>query len=239
MIKDNIHDIIKEYPDMFRLVIYKYPMDFTKNKRNKNKKNIIPNSSDRSKDISINRTKRTLHDYVRCNDFDLFVTFTFSPKKVDRYDLNAVYKKMQGWLFRQRQEYPNFKYLIVPERHKDNAIHFHALMQNYPFKLKKSKVVANGNRVYNIPEWRFGFTNATLLPADEKQKVGAYIAKYISKDMALIHNRRRYWCSKNLEIPTSHYNKLYDLNLSGHMQSTNIVQVTDYNVIYQVNKNDI
>lgn len=129
----------------------------------------------------------------------MFVTFTFNPKKVNRYDLNACYLKMQSWLWRQQKKSNNeMKYIIVPEKHKDGAIHFHAVMSNYPGMIKKTNVIQNNRRVYNLTSFRFGFSNMQYLD-DDKQKVAAYVCKYITKDMITVSNRRRYWASKNLQ----------------------------------------
>src|SRR5690606_10827465 len=98
-----------------------------KNKKNKFKKQI----DDISIIKSLARSRRTIFDYALCNDFDLFVTFTFDPRKVNRYDMAATYVKMQSWLARhqrkQLEKQDTFRYIIVPEKHKDGAIHFHAL----------------------------------------------------------------------------------------------------------------
>lgn len=218
---------------MFRIMLYKNP--YTPRPVDQTKK-IFHLFSESSLDSSVRRTRRTLHDLVRCNDFDLFVTFTFDPRRVDRYDMVATYTKMQSWLRRQHIKNNDFKYLIVPEKHQDGAIHFHALMSDYPFSLKKTNVIQNSRRVYNITAFRFGFTNATHVPVDDKDKVGNYIAKYISKDMILLSNRRRYWSSKNLLKPITHYNSVYDLDLYRHLNHKTEILETDYNVIYDVPK---
>lgn len=223
---------------MFRVMIYKTP--YTPKPKKENKlKNMIKMFSSDSLEVSIRRTRRTIHDYVLCNDFDIFVTFTFDPRKVNRYDMNSVYVKMQGWLWRQHQKDPNFKYIVVPEKHHDGAIHFHALMSDYPFELSKTNVIQDGKRVYNIKSYRFGFTNATHLPLNEegaRLKAANYIAKYITKDMPLLHNRRRYWCSKNLRKPLKHYNAIYRLGIANDINPLTIQSESDYNTSYLIPK---
>jgi len=219
---------------MWRVTSYKYGFNPEALKRNKVNKPKLKLSED-SLQRSVRRSRTMISDYVRCNDFELFVTFTFDPKKVDRYDLLSTYLKMQGWLHRQSRKYYDFKYIIVPERHKDGAIHFHALIAGYGGFLKKTNVLQNNKRVYNVTGFKFGFTNAQYLDNDIA-KTTAYLCKYITKDMVLISNRRRYWCSKNLLKPFSHRNKIYDLGIHSMMSSDNIIFETEYNIVYEFPK---
>jgi len=236
ILEHQLNDVVKDYPTMYRVVIYKSPYDPTKIKRNKNRALLGFLSAD-SLDRSIRRTKRTLYDYIECNDFDLFVTFTFSPKKVNRYDMDAVYMKMQGWLLRQRQKSSDFGYVIVPEKHKDGAIHFHALISNAPFPLKQTNVIQDGHRVHNITGFRFGFTNASKIDPEDKKRALNYIAKYVTKDMVTIANRRRYWCSKNLKKPAVYHNAMYDIfGLRDALDHRTMTDENDFNVVYEVPK---
>lgn len=221
---------------MYRVILYKTP--FTpKPQTEKNMDKISSNFfKETSEERSIRKTRRTIHDLVSCNDFDLFVTFTFDPRKVDRYDMLGVYLKMQSWLRRQHQKNNDFKYIIVPEKHKDGAIHFHALMNDYPFILKKTNVIQDSRRVYNIQAFRFGFTNATFLPAEDKEKVANYIAKYITKDMITLSNKRRYWSSRNLVKPNVYYNSVFDMGIQSKLDHTTLSMETDYNSLYEVPK---
>ncbi len=238
-IKDGrVYDITKEYTNMFRVTSYKFGYDpealARRNEKKKKQKTNIPTED--SLQRSVRRSRTMINDYVKCNQFDIFVTFTFDPKKVDRYDLWATYMKMQGWLHRQSRKYEDFKYLIVPERHKDGAIHFHALIGGFPEeKLKKTAVIQNNRRVYNVTAFRFGFTNAQYLDEDVA-KTTAYLCKYITKDMELISNRRRYWSSKNLRKPRKYYNHVYDLSLQSELTPTNVVYENEYNTVYEFDK---
>lgn len=235
MINEPINDITKEYTDMYKITLYKTP--YTPYARNQIKKTKIinrPNQED-SLQRSVRRSRALINDYVLCNEFDLFVTFTFDPRKVDRYNVESCYLKMQGWLWRTHRKYKDFKYVIVPEQHKDGAIHFHALISGYDGPLKKTNVIQNNKRVYNLNAYRFGFTNAQYLDED-KQKAVAYLCKYITKDMVLINNRRRYWASKNLQKPITFRNKIFDLGLGRLINAQTMTYETDYNVIYEVPK---
>lgn len=230
-----VSDVTKEYTDMFKIILYKHPYAPHKKQSHDEKPKLFSDGSDESVQRSVRRSRTAINDYVLCNEFDMFVTFTFDPKKVNRYDLLSTYQKMQSWLWRQRRKYENFRYIVVPEKHKDGAIHFHALVGGYDGPLKKTKVIQNNRRVYNLPSYRFGFTNAQYLD-DDKQKAIAYLCKYITKDMELISNRRRYWCSKNLQKPLKYRNRIYDMGLALLLNHKTMVHETDFNVIYHVPK---
>ena len=202
-----IYNVTKEYPDMIRIYIYKTPYALPEPttrqyKKLKRKKNGI---DDESIHRSIRRTKSTIADLVLCNNFEFFCTFTFDKRKVDRYNVNACKRVMSTWLHRQRQHSPELEYLIVPEFHKDGALHFHALISNFNGRLKDSKKMQNGRKVYNMTGYRSGFT--TAVPIDHnKAAVSNYIKKYITKDMPMIHNKKRYWVSNNLQRPVKKIN---------------------------------
>lgn len=236
MVKPKKYDnVVKEYPDMYRVVSYKYGYTPQKKQTTKDriKKAMDAVSESLSLENSVNRSKNILHDYVRCNDFDLFVTFTFSPKKVNRYSMQDVYPKMVSWLNNQRRKNPELKYIVVPEKHKDGAIHFHALFENATFALKKAPVIVDGQRAYNITSFRFGFTRATKMDPKDKEKCGNYIAKYITKDMTTLTGKRRYWASKNLALPVVTYNDFRFSQFTDH--KTKIID-GEYVNVYHVPK---
>lgn len=161
---------------------------------------------------SIRRTRKKIKDYVLCNEFDLFVTFTFRD---DRYDVARCKTRMAGWLKNQRARTGKFNYLIVSEFHKDKALHFHALLGNYAGKLKPSINPNTGEQlsqgrhlVYELPSYTLGFTNVKKIESDKdsQTKVGFYIQKYITKDMPLFFGKNRYWASKGLVLPVEEDN---------------------------------
>lgn len=154
---------------------------------------------------SVRRSQKQLADIIECNDFDWFGTFTFDPKKIDRHDQNAVKAAMTQWLNIQRRKSPDMLYILVPERHKDGAIHFHALMGNYNGKMAQSGSKWQNQPIYNVIDYKLGFTNFTKIR--NKAKAANYCRKYITKDMAKITNNKRYWASLNLKKPTKRYNE--------------------------------
>lgn len=203
-----VTNITKEYPDMYKIVVYKSPKYFFKTDSVKRKREQV--SEDYTPSISsLNRTKTLIKDIVLCNDFELFCTFTFNPKKVDSFKLPACWGVMSRWLHHQsdlsRLKGKEFKYLIIPELHKSGRWHFHALISGYTSTLKLSKCVTPTLRpIYNITSFRSGFTTAVVI--DSKESVSNYVTKYITKDFVKQFNQRRFFCSRNLRRPVKSLN---------------------------------
>ncbi len=237
-----IHDITKEYKDMFKVINYRSPLHIISGVDKVSVSNLKRKLKEDEDSIqrSVRRTKSVIRDYTLNNDFQLFVTFTFNPKKVDRYSFSHCAAKMQSWLSRVRlasqQADDPFKYIVVPEFHKDGAIHFHALISGYPKPIKPTNVIMNSKRVYNLPSFRYGFTNAQKI--DDGKDIYGYLTKYVTKDMPLVSNRKRYWSSRNLEKPIIYHNALSDLNLVDKMIIKNQTFENQYSVIYQIPKFD-
>lgn len=233
-----VNDIVKEYPRMYKLTLFKKPRDFVKYppKEKQIKTNKPFEDFEDSTQKSIARSRAAIFDYVKCNHFDLFVTFTFDPDKIDRYNMAHCFSQMQKWLWSQQRKHDGeLRYIIVPEHHKDGAIHFHALMGGYKHQLKKTNVLGDKSRkrVYNMTQFTWGFTNVQKLD-DDQQKTTAYICKYIGKEFDNVINRRRYWASKNLRKPIKHYNRMYDWSLWPDLQ--NQVFSNDALAIYEIPK---
>ena len=157
------------------------------------------------------RAKGKMLDLIYANDFDCFVTLTLDADKIDRHDYGAVIKKLNAWLD-NRVRRCGLRYVGVPERHKDGAIHFHFLCNRDALRLvdsgtvkcdgrKKPIKAATADRykipleqrhtVYNIPDWTLGFTTAV----DVYGALGAvanYVGKYITKGSEMVGGRWYY-----------------------------------------------
>lgn len=192
-----ITNVTKVYPDMIKVILYKEPKAIVvSHKQGKRKKRDNFKPTERS----VKRSRESLHDLVYCNDFDLFCTFTFDRRKIDRYNINSCYGVISRWLHAQQVNSKGLlKYIVVPERHKDGALHFHALISGFNGRLKDSGHVQNGRKVYNITSYRSGFSTAVKI--DNLPAVANYVRKYITKDMIKDFGRKRYFCSKNLQRP--------------------------------------
>lgn len=202
-----ISNITKEYPDMFKVVIYKRPRPFLVNDGTSTKRpSELVKDEDYNPEISsLRRTKALIHDLVVCNDFELFCTFTFDPDKVNRFNYEACKGKMIRWLRHQQEKSKDFKYLVVPEQHKNGAWHFHALISHYKGSLRDSHHKSGSGRiVYNMTSYRSGFSTAVRI--DNREAVGRYVTKYITKDFIKKFNRRRFFCSRGLLRPAKEIN---------------------------------
>lgn len=201
-----IHNTKKETSKMITIKIYKEPLVIQPHEpiygKRRKRENFEPDES------SIRRTQQKISDYVLCNQFELFCTFTLDPKKFpNRDNFSSCYNRMSRWLESQRVSHsPDLKYLVVPEKHKKGGYHFHALLSNFNGTLRDSGHKNNNRTVYNMTGWRVGFSTAVKIPADEVGVVSRYVRKYITKEMSKEFGRKRYLCSRNLEKPVVTHN---------------------------------
>ena len=223
-----ISSYAKVYPDFVKIVKYNRPIVFT-NFQDKGTSFFLTNEeNDEEKDYlekSINRTKTKISDYILCNNFTHFVTFTFDPSnskvknEENRKDLLKMSKLLITWVNSEqinhfRRHGHRFGYLIVPERHKNNAWHFHAVFQGYKNEIEdfyssknkyltvdeiRSKNKKPKNQRGFLPRYKLG--RSEIAPIKDKTKMSNYIKKYITKDLINEKYKKRYWCSKNLKTP--------------------------------------
>ena len=203
---------IKEYPQGFIEVlsasrpIFREPGWEVANKwvSDPRAKRAVPKPTEEKKPENIaravRRAKQNLRDLALCNDMAFFVTLTLDPDIVDRYDMTEITKRLNVWCSNQVQR-NGLAYILVPERHKDGAVHFHGFVNNavevvdsgtvsVPWDKKprrpkneaqKAEWLAKGGKVvYNLPAWPMGFTTAIRLYGDPVAAVG-YCCKYIGK----------------------------------------------------------
>lgn len=152
---------------------------------------------------SMNRAKQKIYDIARANNWEYFITLTFNSDIVNRYDYSSCSKKLKDWLGNTKKRINHdFKYLIVPELHKDGAFHFHGLIANCDgLKIDESgHYDKKGNPIYNINSYGLGFTTATRVQQNEA--VTKYITKYTTKELIEnTKNKKRYWASRNCDLP--------------------------------------
>lgn len=158
--------------------------------------------------VSYIRTINNIYDVTRCNKWEWFLTFTFSPEKVkSRYDYAELSKVMSQWLKNiKKRKCPEMVYMLVPEMHKDGAWHFHGLFRNIDglTMVDSGKTDKEGRVIYNIQDYKLGWTTGTEV--GDPAKASSYLVKYITKDLcAATPNQRRYWASKNCERPTEQF----------------------------------
>ena len=151
--------------------------------------------------------RNRVKDMAIINDFKYFATFTINPEKIDSYDTKAVMKKVGKWLNNQVNR-KGLKYILVPEYHKSGRIHCHALI-NDVFNLVDSSHRSKQKIIYNILDWRYGFSTAIEL--DGSPAVVSYVTKYITKDNTRIFGKTYFSGGRTLkrEVPTDYMNKDY------------------------------
>lgn len=162
---------------------------------------------------NVRRTQQKIYDLVSCNDWDYFFTGTLGDTAFDPASAKEAVKPLQTWLSHMQQR-KGLKYILIAEYQKNGRIHFHGFINDVLTTVDSGTRLAKGRKkpvklstlkrlgidekdtqiVYNIPEWRFGFTTAV-----KPQGTGlySYITKYITKDNKAIFGRY-YWSSRNL-----------------------------------------
>jgi hypothetical protein len=143
------------------------------------------------------RARQKMHDIVDSNVWDWFITGTLDSEKVgDRYDYESVSAKVAQRLDNIRRRISGATILMVPERHKDGAWHFHGLLSGFGDSIGTIITEHKDNKgrpVYNWGLWTLGHSTATKV--GDSEKAGKYLAKYMTKDNGLPEGKRRYWAT--------------------------------------------
>ena len=160
-------------------------------------------------DASLVRSRSVIKQLAYCNDWDWFCTLTF---RAERYELETTVKTFSAWLkMRNNNRNTNIKYLIIPEGHKDGAIHCHGLLRGLPshevrqFNRKdypriKEELITLG--YFDWLPYADKFGHVSLGQIKSRDAVSQYITKYITKDMAMAvteQHAHTYYASKGLE----------------------------------------
>lgn len=152
---------------------------------------------------SMRRARAKLRRLALANDFDYFVTLTLDPAKIDRYNGEAVVKALGRWCDNMVRRH-GLRYILVPERHKDGAFHFHGFMAGPGLKATDSGHEIGGRKAYNLPQWTLGFTTAQPLYGEYPAAV-AYCCKYIGKQDGERPLGRWYYSGGALREPDKTY----------------------------------
>lgn len=169
------------------------------------------------------RAKTAVFDLAYSNQFRYFVTLTLDGSLVDRYDMSGIVQRLNRWLD-NRVRRDGLAYVLVPELHKDGAVHFHGFFNGAlgvvdsgtlsppagadgPRKPRKPRSRAQRAQwlsegwhvVYNLPAWGYGFTTAIEFYGDRRAAAG-YVCKYVTKQQHKIGGRW-YYSGGNLARP--------------------------------------
>lgn len=164
------------------------------------------------------RARRNAFDLIMCNhDLDAFLTFTYSPDKVDdKAAYDECYLYLKTWLSNGVQR-RGLKYIVIPELTKKGDIHFHALCNASALRLVEARnaktgrlVKHHGDQVYNVKDWKRGFTTAQLIrtregATDSREAVAKYMFKYMTKELGAKIGGRYYLHGGKLVAPTVAY----------------------------------
>ena len=162
----------------------------------KKKNSFIYVNSEEIKRPSLSRTKRNIRELALCNDFEYFATFTVNSENCDRYSLNDVQDKLKKVLHKIKRNNKDFAYLIITEKHKDGAFHFHGLVKG----INDLFVNDNGYLFSKIFNDELGFNSFSKIK--DYTKCCNYITKYITKDCIKNSHNQIYISSRGLKKAT-------------------------------------
>ena len=206
---------------------------------NRERIHVDPITRDYTKDAKF-RAKRKVIEYALNNDFNWFVTITFDKNKINRYDVKLLERKILMWLKKTEQNYDSkARYILVPEYHKDKAIHYHALIKMQNNRLKY---------LYNHRHWKKAVYKDTLLFKkfgrnewvnidSYTEPIGMYLAKYITKLPDKMNNRY-YFSSKALKQSQKININLDILEVAEKIKDIQPVTTTRFCTIYRFGKHE-
>jgi hypothetical protein len=117
---------------------------------------------------SVNRTRTEIRRLVNSNpQLNKFLTLTFGW---EMFDLEKANRLFNTYIRRMNKHFPNFQYIAIVEFQKRGAVHYHLLCNLKYVPAKKLEDI-----------WQHGFINIKRI--DRVTNMGAYICKYLHKDM--------------------------------------------------------
>lgn len=159
----------------------------------KKKNTFIDLNSEEVQRCSLSRTKRNIRELALCNNFEYFATFTVNSEKCDRYTLNNVQDEIKKILHKIKRKNKDFAFLIITEKHKDGAFHFHGLIKG----ITDLYINENGYLSSKIFTDELGFNSFSKIK--DYTKCCNYITKYITKDCIKNSHNQIYISSRGLK----------------------------------------
>lgn len=146
--------------------------------------------------ISIARSRRNIREIALSNNFEFFVTLTLNSSSCDKFSLSSCQEKLRKTLKAYKRKNKDFAYLLITEKHKDGAFHFHGLMKGinnsdliefkegsgYQIPYKILDYIRNGLPIYKLNYFDDKLGYCTLSKIHDYAKCCNYICKYITKD---------------------------------------------------------
>ena len=163
-------------------VVYGYKCKYNKGK---------VKTTNKKRSDNINKSKMTLRRLINANvnKFSKFVTLTYRENMQDISQAKLDFKR---FIQRYKRKYNvKLKYVYVIEFQKRGAVHFHVVFFNMPF--------VDVNKLSRI--WGHGFVKINRINGVDN--VGAYVVKYMSKDLLddRLNGRDLYGRSRGLKAP--------------------------------------
>lgn len=176
---------------------------------------------------AVRRAKAQVRDIALCTEFKYFVTLTLDRCRISRHDVPEIIRHLNHWLDNNVRR-KGLAYVLVPERHKDGAIHFHGFFNGALEATDSGTIIPpeggrprrprngaqgaqwlaeGGHRVYNLPGWGWGFSTAIELYGTYSKAVG-YVCKYIGKDQGEKIGGRWYYSGGAIGRPQVDYGDL-------------------------------
>lgn len=180
---------------------------------------------------SMRRARANLRRLALANSFDYFVTLTLDKEKINRYDGKAVVKALNQWADNMVRRH-GLRYILVPELHQleeghtERALHFHGFFSGEGLEVVDSGTIKvpghkkprrpqseaeraqwlaeGGHIVYNLPQWKYGFTTALELYGEYSSAV-SYVCKYVGKQQGERPLGRWYYSGGVLAKPEKTY----------------------------------
>lgn len=152
---------------------------------------------ERKKIDNMKRAINKVYDLAQSNNWDWFVTYTFSKEKVDRYDFSACLGGLKRHLRYLRDH--ACRWLIVWEQHEDGAYHAHGLIAG-DLPVDYALTAVDGTDVFNVHGYSAGYSTATRIK--DTKRASTYICKYITKECSVPPGQRRYLAARSLARPT-------------------------------------
>lgn len=145
---------------------------------------------------NMNNLRRMARAYFTGKSF--FVTLTFNDKYFHGVDdVTAADRKLKYFLKKLREEFGEVSYIAVRElQKKRQCIHYHMLLKNEKWtnyflenNIKKDSQLQKAfEREIHKKYWIYGFVKIYLI--DYVDNVGAYLSKYMSKELDWLKGRK-------------------------------------------------
>lgn len=120
----------------------------------------------------------------------VFFTPTFKEQYTDRKQTDYLFRQFIKRLNRYCGH--NIKYIAVPERLKNDVIHYHCVIFNLPFINAK---------YLDRQIWTYGHCDISVIK--NIRSIQAYVSKYITKELfsQSVHGQKTYLSSRGLLLP--------------------------------------